>query len=103
MSEIVQGRISDFAEDGGVTIRAAVPSIDRAILRKYDKVLVEFADGRRISPEQRKKAHSLISEIAEWAGYLPEEMTGDGIHLYGSGYKEFALWLMDACGYLGIP
>ena len=74
MSEIVQGRISDFAEDGGVTIRAAVPSIDRAILRRYDKVLVEFADGRRISPEQRKKAHSLISEIAEWAGYLPEEM-----------------------------
>ena len=74
MSEIVQGRISDFAEDGGVTIRAAVPSIDRAILRRYDKVLVEFADGRRISPEQRRKAHSLISEIAEWAGYLPEEM-----------------------------
>ena len=61
-------------EDGGVVIRAALPSIDRAILRRYDKVLVEFEDGRRISPNQRKKAHSLIAEIGEWAGYLPAEM-----------------------------
>jgi hypothetical protein len=74
MGEIVQGKIERWDEGGGVTIRAALPSIDRAILRRYDKVLVEFADGRRISPEQRKKAHSLIAEIGEWAGYLPAEM-----------------------------
>jgi hypothetical protein len=59
-------------EDGGVIIRAALPSIDRAILRRYDKVLVEFADGRRISPEQRKKAYALMGEIAEWIGDVPE-------------------------------
>ena len=74
MGEIVQGKIAKLDEGGGVIIRAALPSIDRAILRRYDKVLVEFADGRRISPEQRKKAHSLIAEIGEWAGYLPDEM-----------------------------
>ena len=74
MGEIVQGRIAKVDESGGVIIRAALPSIDRAILRRYDKVLVEFADGRRISPDQRKKAHSLIAEIGEWAGYLPDEM-----------------------------
>jgi len=74
MSEIVQGRIAKWEDSGGVIIRAAVPCLDRAILRKYDKVLVEFADGRRISPEQRRKAHSLIAEIGEWAGYLPDEM-----------------------------
>lgn len=74
MSEIVQGRIAEWDEDGGVLIRAAVPSVDRAILREYDKVLVEFADGRRISPEQRKKSHALIGEIGEWCGYLPDEM-----------------------------
>ena len=51
MGEIVQGKIATMDEDGGVVIRAALPSIDRAILRRYDKVLVEFADGRRISPE----------------------------------------------------
>ena len=74
MGEIVQGRIAKWEDSGGVIIRAAVPCLDRAILRKYDKVLVEFADGRRISPEQRRKAHSLIAEIGEWAGYLPDEM-----------------------------
>lgn len=74
MSEIVLGKIAKWEDNGGVVIRAAVPNLDRALLRKYDKVLCEFPDGRRISPEQRKKAHSLISEIGEWAGYLPDEM-----------------------------
>ena len=73
MSEIVVGRIAKWEDNGGVIIRAAVPNLDRALLRKYDKVLCEFADGRRITPDQRKKAHSLISEIGEWAGYLPDE------------------------------
>ena len=74
MSEIVMGRIVTWEDDGGVVIRSSVPNLDRALLRRYDKVLIEFTDGRRISPEQRKKAHSLISEIADWAGYLPSEM-----------------------------
>lgn len=72
MGEIVQGRIAKWEDSGGVIIRAAVPCLDRAILRKYDKVLVEFADGRRISPEQRKKAYALMGEIADWIGDVPE-------------------------------
>ena len=72
MGEIVQGRIAKLDEGGGVIIRAALPSIDRAILRRYDKVLVEFADGRRISPEQRRKCYALMNEIAEWIGDVPE-------------------------------
>ena len=72
MAEIVEGKITDWRDDGGVIIRAAVPLIDRAIMRKYDKVLVEFADGRRTTPEQRKKAYALMGEISEWIGDLPE-------------------------------
>ena len=72
MGEIVQGKIERWDEGGGVTIRAALPSLDRAILRRYDKVLVEFADGRRISPEQRRKAYALMGEIADWIGDVPE-------------------------------
>jgi hypothetical protein len=72
MGEIVQGKIERWDEGGGVIIRAALPSLDRATLRRYDKVLVEFADGRRISPEQRKKAYALMGEIAEWIGDVPE-------------------------------
>ena len=72
MGEIVQGRIAKWDDTGGVLIRAAVPCLDRAILRRYDKVLVEFADGRRISPEQRRKAYALMGEIADWIGDVPE-------------------------------
>ena len=72
MGEIVQGRIAKWEETGGVIIRAAVPNLDRALLRRYDKVIVEFADGRRISPEQRRKAYALMGEIADWIGDVPE-------------------------------
>ncbi len=74
MGEIVTGKIIDWQEDGGVTIHAAVPNLDRALLRKYANVLCEFQDGRRISPEQRRKAYALIGEIADWSGEMPESM-----------------------------
>ena len=35
---------------------------------------LRFDDGRHISVEQRKKAYATIRDIADWAGYLPEEM-----------------------------
>ena len=52
--------------------RIPIPNIDRAILRKYKDVLVQFQDGRRISVEQRRKCYALMNEIAEWIGDLPE-------------------------------
>lgn len=35
---------------------------------------LRFDDGRHISVEQRKKAYATIRDIADWTGYLPEEM-----------------------------
>ena len=35
---------------------------------------IRFDDGRHISAEQRKKAYATIRDIADWAGYPPEEM-----------------------------
>lgn len=74
MGEIVRGQIVKWEDNGGVLIRAAVPNLDRALLRKYDKCLCEFQDGRRISPEQRRKCYALINEISEWCGDFPEMM-----------------------------
>ena len=71
--DLVLGQIVDFGERGDVMIRAAVPSLDRAVTRKYSKVLIAFQDGRRISPEQRAKAYALIKEIADWVGDAPAE------------------------------
>ena len=73
MVEIVDGRITAWEDDGGVTIRAAVPSIDRALLREYDTVRVEFTDGRPISAEQRKKIYAIFRDISDFTGYDESE------------------------------
>ena len=70
--EIAGGKVVDISPDGYCTIRAVLPNIDRAILRQYSKVQIGFADGRTITPEQRRKAYALMREIAEWMGDLPE-------------------------------
>lgn len=73
MAEIVTGRIIRLEQDGGVLIRAAVPNIDRAMLRKYETCLCEFTDGRKISADQRKKIYAIFREIAEYTGYTESE------------------------------
>lgn len=72
--EIVLGTITDFYDDGTVMIKATVPNLEKALLRKYKSVQIGFNDGRHISPEQRKKCFALISEIAEYIeGYRTSE------------------------------
>lgn len=66
--EIIKGKIVDWTEGGTVTIKAALPSIDRAILRQYDVVEVGFPDGRTISPQQRRLCYKLLHSIGEWMG-----------------------------------
>lgn len=68
---IVQGRITD-ASPRGLTIQ--VPYDPRFVTQKWEEVAVDIPDGRRISPEQRRKAYALMSEIAEWAGMTPEDV-----------------------------
>jgi hypothetical protein len=72
--EIVLGTITDFQDDGTVVIKAMVPNIEKALLRKYKTVQIGFNDGRHISPIQRRKIFSLIGEIAEYIeGYRTSE------------------------------
>ena len=70
--EIVSGNVVDISPDGYIIARAALPNIDRALLRQYSKVQIGLPDGRTISPEQRRKSYALMREIAEWMGDLPE-------------------------------
>ena len=70
--EIVSGNVVDISPDGYIIARAALPNIDRALIRHYDKIQIGLPDGRTISPEQRRKAYALMREIAEWMGDLPE-------------------------------
>ena len=70
--EIVSGNVVDISPDGYIIARAALPNIDRALIRHYDKIQIGLPDGRTISPDQRRKAYALMREISEWMGDLPE-------------------------------
>lgn len=66
IQEHVLGEIQDVREDGTAVITAGLPNLDRALLRQYKQVEIILPDGRRISPEQRRKAYALIGEITEY-------------------------------------
>lgn len=66
IQEHVLGKIQDVREDGTAVITAGLPDLDRALLRQYKQVEIILPDGRRISPEQRRKAYALIGEITEY-------------------------------------
>lgn len=60
------------ANESGLTI--TVPYDPRYVTQRWQEVEVNIPDGRRISPEQRRKAYALMGEIAEWSGMAPEEV-----------------------------
>lgn len=70
---IAHGRITGI-DTAAQQIQIAVPYDPRFVTQKWDEVTVDIPDGRRISPEQRRKAYAIMGEIAAWAGMEPEEV-----------------------------
>lgn len=80
----------------GTHLQIFIPhrNLEDAILRKRIKdCMVWLDDGRHISAEQRKKAYATINDIADFTGYLPEEMKErlKVEHIIRTGCKEFSL------------
>ena len=74
IQENVIGEIVGVDETGIATIKAAIPDLNRAIIRKYKTVQITFDDGRKISCTQRRKCYALLGEIAEYVdGYRTAE------------------------------
>ena len=71
--EIAPGKIVDVV-DGGLMVFVPYGDLEKIIKRRYDEVQVGLPDGRRISPEQRRKAYALMGEIAEAVGYEKDEI-----------------------------
>lgn len=71
--EIINGKIVGW-ERGYLIIRAPYDNAERFIRREYEEVEIGLRDGRRITPEQRRKAYALMGEISEWSGTEPEEI-----------------------------
>ena len=70
--EIIEGEITDWEPDGTIHIVAKVKNRDVAIKREYSRVQIGIDDGRKITPEQNRKAHVLLKFIADWMGEYPE-------------------------------
>lgn len=69
---------------------------DQENLGNINAIIESFADGETV----------FYIDSNEWIvdekGYLPADMTHDGIHLYGTGYEEWAHWIVEKSGWLGI-
>ena len=73
----VVGFIVDLLKDGTAIIRAQIPNIEQALRRGFLKVEIILWDGRRISPEQRRKCYALLGEIAEYTDGIRTAETVD--------------------------
>lgn len=71
-------KINQYRErKDGTDLVVTVPDLklgDMLVRKKIQNAEIRFDDGRHISAEQRKKAYATIRDIADWTGYLPEEM-----------------------------
>lgn len=75
IQEHVIGRITDIKEDGTAVISASLPSLVRAADRRYKEVEIILPDGRKITPQQRKKTYALLGEIAEYVEGIKDSST----------------------------
>ena len=73
----VIGLIVDLLKDGTAVIKAKIPNIEQALRRGFLKVEIILWDGRRISPEQRRKCYALLGEIAEYTDGIRTAETVD--------------------------
>lgn len=94
IQEHVLGEIQDVREDGTAVITAGLPNLDRALLRQYKRVEIILPDGRRISPEQRRKVYAILCEISE---YVNGYRDGDALEEMKATMKmDFMLKRMEA-------
>ena len=66
-------------------------------LSAINEIIASFADNEKV----------FYVDVNEWAvdetGYLPKDLSFDGIHFYGEGYIAWGTWLRQKLGTLGIP
>ena len=70
--EFVDGKITDYAPSGEMTIQARYDNIDRFVKCGYSDAVIMLCDSRTITAEQRKKIYAMLDEISEYMGEFPE-------------------------------
>ena len=111
------GYIQDI-QDNYVQVLVPIDKVYTFEKQNITSCMVEFSDGRTITPDQRKKAHAILGEISDWNGDLPEyikEIMKYGfIEAKGGDYfsladcsvttaREFINYLIDFCFFNNVP
>ena len=60
-------------KDGNIWVKVPCKNADNFLQDRTESVLVDFADGRKITTAQRKKIYALLHAICIWSGYTPLE------------------------------
>lgn len=66
---------------------AATPRLEPDNIALLDGQIAEMADGRQVF------FLDVNPEFCDEEGYLRDDLTGDGVHPYGTGYEVWAQWL----------
>lgn len=114
---ITSAKITEY--DGQKLVVIPSESLEREILRKRIRECeITLWDGRRISPEQRRKTYAIIRDISEWSGHEPEYLKQffkfnfcsiDGREDFSlsdvdmTTAKEFITYLIEFCFYNNVP
>ena len=68
---------------------AETPRLEPDNITRLDTAIASLADGENMY------FLDVNPEFCDEAGYLREDMTGDGVHPFGTGYALWAQWLMQ--------
>ena len=72
---LLNGHLVDADARGGfLTYRVPFTDWARFVRQGFETAEVGLADGRTISPDQRRKAYALMGEISAWSGFSPDEI-----------------------------
>lgn len=71
MNGIITGHIVAF-DDDTVTIAPHSPVAPELLRLGSNELELRITDGRRISPQQRRKIFATLRDIADWSGHEPE-------------------------------
>ena len=70
----VKARIVGYDEHTGEAIIRAPADFIKMAHQEQREVWIEFIDSRPLSDRQRRNVYAMIREIADWSGYLPDEV-----------------------------
>ena len=99
-------RIRKAQPDAAIIIHAIMP-----VTRGYARD-VRFLPENIATHNERLQAlitgdNMYYIDSSEWCadeeGFLRDELTNDGCHPHGEGYGQWAQWIKEECGWLGIP